>query len=393
MKVISGYDQFFSCLRKKVFVFGIMVVPVTSAGAGMTIYIDNMAEVVQKPIISNDVVINLDENIVVNFSEPIKDTKNYENSIFAYPRTQMLFFWGNDGGRLTIVPKSIWNPETEYSLIFPHNMYDGNDALSTIFSFDTVAYPQITETNIDDQKYISEGQDVIVRFDQKVDDFDVHAVARPAIETDQSYDPQKKELHITLKEDSQSKTGFHTLTIFAKHQRQDDSHFFPLEAVSFNAFLPRPDLWPREHQERATIAKKSTIPQITQGKYIDVNLDAQITTLFEDGEFVANFVSSTGAVDTPTPKGKFEIYNKHPYALSNMFQVYLPYWMAFTLDGKYGFHDLIVWPEGHEEMPSGGKESTASIGNAVSPGCVRHDAENSKFIYEWTDVGTPVVIY
>jgi lipoprotein-anchoring transpeptidase ErfK/SrfK len=76
-----------------------------------------------------------------------------------------------------------------------------------------------------------------------------------------------------------------------------------------------------------------------------------------------------------------------------MFQVYLPHWLAFTPDGLYGFHGLIVWPKGHEEMPSGGKESIKSIGNAVSAGCVRHDAENSQFLYKWAEIGTQVVIY
>ncbi len=380
-------------LDKKIAFFSMVAIPVTSLGAGMTIYVDNMAHTAGDPIFATDMVVNLDENIVVNFTEPIKDTKKYEEMITIYPQKEVLFFWGNDGGRLTIVPQVTWSPETEYSLFFPHNMYDNNNQLSTIFSFETISYPTIIETNIDTQKYIGKGGEIVVRFDHIADDFDMHAVARPAIATEQVYDPKNRELRITLEEESRSPKGFHTLTIFAKHARQDASHFFPLKAVSFTAFLPQPELWPKEHQERAALARKSTAPQITVGKYIDVNLDAQITTLFEDGVFVANFVSSTGAKSTPTPTGHFTIHNKHPYALSNMFQVYLPYWMAFTPDGKYGFHDLIVWPEGHAEMPRGGKESTASIGNAVSPGCVRHDARNSQFIYEWADIGTPVIIY
>ncbi|PID51873.1 MAG: hypothetical protein CR972_04870 [Candidatus Moraniibacteriota bacterium] len=380
-------------LHKKLAFFSMMVVPITSFGAGMTIYIDNTSEILGEPIFATDTVVNLDENIVVNFSDPIKDTEKYEKAISVYPYTDMQFFWGNNGGRLTIVPQSIWDPSTKYSLIFPYNIYDNNDQLSTIFSFETIAYPEIVETNVDDQKYISKGKEIIIRFNQAVDSFDIHAVARPAIVTKQVYDSKKRELRITFEEESHSEMGFHTLTIFAKHIRQNDSHFFPLKAVSFNAILPQSDLWPKKHQERAEIARKSTTPQIIEGKYIDVNLEDQITTLFENGKFVVNFISSTGAVDTPTPTGQFQIYNKHPYALSNMFQVYLPFWMAFTPDGKYGFHDLVVWPEGHEKMPSGGKESDVNIGRAVSPGCVRHDAENSQFLYEWAEIGTPVIIY
>jgi lipoprotein-anchoring transpeptidase ErfK/SrfK len=156
---------------------------------------------------------------------------------------------------------------------------------------------------------------------------------------------------------------------------------------------PEPHEWPEEFAKRIEIAKRSTEPKIKEGKYIDVNLAAQVTTLFENGLFIASFINSSGAMETPTPIGTFQIHNKNPYALSGMFGVYLPYWMAFTEDGKYGFHDLIVWPEGHKDMPQGGKESERSLGNAVSPGCVRHDAKNSTFIYDWSDVGTPVMIY
>lgn len=386
--------QMFFCVKKKIALFSLAIVPITSVGAGMTITVDNTAVVAPEPIFANDTVINLDENIIVNFAEPIVDTAQYEKNIGVYPREQLLFLWGNDGGRLTIVPRSIWKPETEYSLAFPHDVYGENTELSTIFSFETVSYPEIMSTNMEkEDQYIAEGESIVVRFDREVEKFDMQAVVRPYIAKEQIYDPERNELHITLKERSRSVNGFHTMTIFAKHKRQQNAGFYPLGAISFTVFLPQPEMWPEEHQERLDIAEKSTIPQITEGRYIDVNLEAQITTLFENGDFVSSFVNSAGAEDTPTPTGRFEIYNKDPYALSEMFQVYLPFWMAFTEDGEYGFHDLIVWPEGHEERPGGGKESEASIGNAVSPGCVRHDAENSKFIYEWADVGIPVVIY
>lgn len=393
MQKLTKFWTFFA-MKKKIAFFSLIAVPITSVGAGMTLTVDNAGLLQPKPLIASDTVVNLDENIIVNFTETIKDIDKYEKNIAIHPQTDVQYFWGNDDTRLTIVPQSMWKPETEYSLALPHDIYTDGEGISTIFSFETVSYPEIISTNITaENQYVGEGESIIVRFDRAIEHFDVHAVVRPMIATEQKYDAEKRELHITITEQSKSIDGFHTVTVFAKHRRQKSSGYYPLSAISFTALMSRPDLWPSSHQERLDVARRSTAPQILDGKYIDVNLDAQITTLFEDGRFVANFVSSTGAKDTPTPTGIFEIYNKNPYALSSMFQVYLPYWMAFTSDGLYGFHDLIVWPEGHEDMPSGGKESEASIGNAVSPGCVRHDAKDSKFLYNWTNVGTPVVIY
>jgi len=387
--------QNFLSLKRKTIVWGIIAVPLTSAGAGMTIYIDNTSNIAQTPIFAQEAVIDLDESVDVEFAVPIQNTEHYEASVVVYPQTNMTFIWNEKQTLLTIIPKTTWNPQTEYSIAFPHNSYEATVEQSTIFSFETVAYPTAIDTSLSESnnRYVDEGDDIVIVFDNDIADFDVHAVTRPILKTEQVYDEQTRTLRVQIKERAQNYKGFHSLTLFAKHKKQQKAQFYPIYSLTFNTLLPKPDNWPKIHVDRLNIAKLSTAPSITDGKYIDVNLDAQITTLFENGEFIANFVSSAGAIDTPTPTGEFEIYNKHPYALSNMFQVYLPYWMAFTADGKYGFHDLVVWPEGHEDMPSGGKESERSIGSAVSPGCVRHDADNSQFIYNWTDVGTQVVIY
>ncbi len=388
-------NQPFLSLHKKVIMLSLVVVPLTSVGAGMTMHVDNSIIVEQKPVFINETVINLDENIIVKFVAPIQDTREYETMITTYPYTNMYFSWNNENTLLIITPKTIWQPSTEYSLAFPYNSYDIQTQLSAIFSFETVAYPEVIDTNIveDYKTYINEGDEILITFNYDVSDFDIHAVIRPALKLKQTYDAEKRTLHVQIEERLQESKELHTLTLFAGHKKQEKLQFYPIKSLSFNILLPEPESWPETHDDRINAARNSIAPKINKGKYIDVNLDAQITTLFDNGKFVASFVNSSGASDTPTPTGEFHIYNKHPYALSGMFNVYLPYWMAFTEDGKYGFHDLIVWPEGHEDMPGGGKESENSIGNAVSPGCVRHDATNAQFIYDWADVGTIVKVY
>ncbi len=382
-------------LKKKVFVFGIVAIPLTSAGAGMTIFIDNSSSVVPDPIFTQESVINLDENINIKFTLPIQDIKHYESVVAVYPKTSLIFAWNDDKTLLTITPKTIWKPQTKYSIAFPHNFHEASTEYSSIFSFETISYPKVVNTNIKDinNQYINDGDEIVIAFDKNINDFDVHAVVRPILDTQQFYNKNDNTLHVRITNKTKNYRGYHSLTLFAKYKDQDDAQFYPINSLTFNTLLPRPDIYPKEFDDRLEIAKESTEPKIKIGKYIDVNLKAQITTLFEDGKFVANFVDSTGAKNTPTPVGEYKIYNKHPYALSDMFGVYLPYWMAFTSDGLYGFHGLIVWPKGHEDMPQGGKESKKNIGNAVSAGCVRHDAQNSEFLYNWTSIGTKVIIY
>ncbi|XLQ20607.1 MAG: L,D-transpeptidase [Candidatus Moraniibacteriota bacterium] len=384
-------------LRKKLFVFAIIAAPITSTGVGMTLYIDNSAEIIQSPIFESEPVLNLDELLTIRFKESISDSQKYESMISTYPSSTLSFFWNTDNTMLKIIPKTIWKPATTYSISFPYNSYEYTTEKSILFSFTTVPYPSVLKTSIDNSNnsYATVNSSIDILLDKEIDKFNIQVVTRPFIKTEQNYNPTNKILSIKILDlnPAENFKTSHSLTVFANHKRQSKASFYPIYSSTFNTILEKPSSWPTAHAERLTLSQSTTAPKIKKGKYIDINTEAQITTLFENGEGVKSFVNSTGADDTPTPLGEFEIYNKHPYALSNMFQVYLPYWMAFTEDGLYGFHDLIVWPEGHEDKPEGGKESLTSIGNAVSPGCVRHDAQNSQFIYDWTDVGTKVVIY
>lgn len=379
-------------IKRHIAFLSLAIVPLTSVGAGMQFTIDNASMRVSDPIVMTDSVIALDERIIVSFTESIIDPVAYQKTVGCTPQEDLMFEWRDDNRLLHIIPRSIWQPDAQYSFAFP--MGTDQQGLSQIFRFHTVAYPQILQSNTDDAKKIfSENDEIVLTFDQSIDQYDLQAVIRPHIATTQFIDNGTRKLRIVIGSEDGFVGGYHNITVFARHIDQKSDQFYPIAAKSFNTLLPMPDEWPKEFVERLEVAKKTTVPRIKNGKYIDVNLEAQVTTLFENGKYVASFVNSTGAKDTPTPAGAFNIYNKHPYALSGMFGVYLPYWMAFTENGEYGFHDLIVWPEGHKDMPEGGKESITSIGNAVSPGCVRHDAKNSKYIYDWADIGTPVIIY
>jgi lipoprotein-anchoring transpeptidase ErfK/SrfK len=64
----------------------------------------------------------------------------------------------------------------------------------------------------------------------------------------------------------------------------------------------------------------------------------------------------------------------------------MPFWMAVAADGKFGIHELPEWPGGY-------KEGANHLGIPVSHGCIRLGVGPAKQVYDWTEVGTPVVIY
>lgn len=119
-------------------------------------------------------------------------------------------------------------------------------------------------------------------------------------------------------------------------------------------------------------------------KRIDVSVYAQKLFYFLGGVLLYEAPVSSGVYDT-TPKGQFHIQNKNIKAWSH-FGLWMPYWMAITPDGKYGIHELPVWPNGYRE----GEEH---LGTPVSHGCIRLGTEMAEKIYNLTDIGTEVNIY
>ena len=98
---------------------------------------------------------------------------------------------------------------------------------------------------------------------------------------------------------------------------------------------------------------------------------------------LSQFTISTGKASTPTPTGVFEVQNKFDRPFSNLAGLYMPFWMAFN--GPYGMHELPEWP-------GGAKEGADHLGIPVSHGCIRMGHENAVAIYNWADIGTPVII-
>lgn len=124
----------------------------------------------------------------------------------------------------------------------------------------------------------------------------------------------------------------------------------------------------------------------SEGKSIDVSLSRQTLTLLQDGKSVGSYKISSGKKSMATPRGNFQIYNKTSKAWSEKYKLFMPYWMAFTPDGSHGIHELPEWPNGR-------KEGASHLGIPVSHGCVRLGVGSARTVYNWADVGTPVIIH
>lgn len=127
-------------------------------------------------------------------------------------------------------------------------------------------------------------------------------------------------------------------------------------------------------------------------KYIEIDISQQKLFTFKNNALVKTYRVSTGK-DYPTPVGTFKILNKTGLGFSSIYNVWMPYWMGFEFSKKlhayFGIHELPYFYSGSHKI----MRPREFIGAPNTGGCVALDVGDSKEVYQFADIGTPVVIY
>ncbi len=123
----------------------------------------------------------------------------------------------------------------------------------------------------------------------------------------------------------------------------------------------------------------------TVEKRVEVDLSRQKVILYENGANVKEFTISSGKKNTPTPTGNFRVHTKIPVVYSNIAKCWLPFWVGFTTDGLYGFHEFPICSDGRRGLDQ--------LGSPASLGCIRMGLEESENFYKWVEIGVPITIY
>ncbi|MBV9358789.1 MAG: L,D-transpeptidase [Chloroflexi bacterium] len=124
--------------------------------------------------------------------------------------------------------------------------------------------------------------------------------------------------------------------------------------------------------------------QTTHDKRIDVSLAGQVVTLIQDGQAIRTLAAATGVAAAPTPPGDYVVQ-------AHMAQA------RFVGQNPDGSHYDI--PDVHWVMPFMGDYTIhgaywrGRFGVPGSDGCVSMTDADAKVLYDWADVGTPVIIH
>ena len=145
-------------------------------------------------------------------------------------------------------------------------------------------------------------------------------------------------------------------------------------------------------------------------KRVEVDLSEQKAYLKIGDYLVREFYVSTGARKTPTPVGTWKVLFKQQARIGGASPHYImPKWQAIRPDG-YGFHALPVLGNAtlrakirslgpDQEVPTEWftndafwSEALDHIGTPRSHGCVRFLPDDAAYVYDFTDIGTPIEV-
>jgi len=131
--------------------------------------------------------------------------------------------------------------------------------------------------------------------------------------------------------------------------------------------------------------KKEKSCQIQKQKSIEVDLTEQKLALCDQGKVIEEFPISTGKKETPTISGQFNVIRKTAMLYSQMADCWLPFWVGFSED--YGFHELPICEPDQKRIGEN------EIGQPASIGCVRLKIGDAEVLYDFAQIGMPVIIY
>ena len=117
-----------------------------------------------------------------------------------------------------------------------------------------------------------------------------------------------------------------------------------------------------------------------EGKFIDIDLGKMKLTMWENGSVVDEFpVAGKGnPAISPTRKGFFTVKLKKDNHFSRIYHVWMPW--SINYSGDFFIHGWPYWPNG------------VMLTSKYSGGCIRLNTDNAKRVYDFTEIGTTILI-
>jgi lipoprotein-anchoring transpeptidase ErfK/SrfK len=151
-------------------------------------------------------------------------------------------------------------------------------------------------------------------------------------------------------------------------------------ALSINGFgVPALTCPPWQPAYSGTIATAIENLKQSSQRWIEIDLSGQRLIAWEGKNQVYAIFVSTGKDASPTPTGVFSIQSRYRYARmqgADYDVADVPYTMYYS--GNYAIHGA-YW---HNRF-----------GTPVSHGCINVAVNHARWLFNWAEIGTPVIVH
>jgi hypothetical protein len=325
--------------------------------------------------------------IIVNFSGPIKPETVFNNLVFE-PRLNFDYEFKNNH-QLKIILKEHLMPDLIYKLKiknFRGKWGFQNQGVEGTFS--TYPLPKVEKT-IPSNEAIEIKSDEILNFilDKSLaEQYFLKIKTEPEFKFEVVKSGNENKIAIKPVDHLKFDTDY-KITAEVKNKNHFD---FSRKIAEINFKTERPPTvvygWNENGEPTKTDFRNDLLePAIQVGRYIDIDLSNQNLYIFENGKELGAYKVSTGIRGMETPVGEFKVMARARRPWSATYGLFMPWFIQFTNQG-HGIHELPEWPGGY-------KEGTNHLGIPVSHGCVRLGVGPAKNVYEFIEIGTPIVIH
>jgi lipoprotein-anchoring transpeptidase ErfK/SrfK len=171
-------------------------------------------------------------------------------------------------------------------------------------------------------------------------------------------------------------------------QEQQELPITMMAEIVVETPIPEPPDSQFSSEEGATGTTNPEVNSPGSGGYksIHVDISEQHLYAYEGDQLLYSFVASTG-MNNATATGDFSVLSKIPNAYGDTWNIWMPNWLGIYWAGglQNGIHALPI-------LPNGAQLWEGYLGVPISYGCVVLGAYESKLLYDWAEIGTPVII-
>ncbi len=124
------------------------------------------------------------------------------------------------------------------------------------------------------------------------------------------------------------------------------------------------------------------------GKKIVISIPEQRLRVYENDELLHDWLCSTGEKDSPTYTGEFQVLSKEEMAYASQWDLYMPHFIGVYRAGGDTYNGIHALP-----ILSGGQRLWAgNLGSPASYGCIILGIQEGENLFEWAELGVPVII-